>query len=196
MVKLILIIGVILAFLSIISNNMVYSIMFLAGYTLICGFILIWIGAEFLGYILIIVYVGAILLIFLFIVMVVDKEEPADENNNFLIYGTVSFLLIINLSIIYTIEDLSIRLSIVTNVLFDLNYLYDSIRCFESLYQDNFSYLIISGFLLLVALTTSILVLNIKKQHNVDTASYYKIWRDINKSITINKKKSSNDDKI
>ena len=59
------------------SNNIVYSLLCLISVFFLCGILLIALHVEFLGYMLIIVYVGAIAILFLFVVMTLDiaREE-------------------------------------------------------------------------------------------------------------------------
>lgn len=84
MINWLFIIGIFSALGTILSNNMVYSIIFLALYALICGITLIVIGAEFLGYMVIIIYVGAVIILFLFVVMMmeIEKEEVRDARSS------------------------------------------------------------------------------------------------------------------
>ena len=62
------------AFMVILSSNPVHSVLFL----ILCFFnsagIFLILGAEFLAFILVIVYVGAVAVLFLFVVMMLDVE--------------------------------------------------------------------------------------------------------------------------
>ena len=62
------------AFMVILSRNPVHSVLFL----ILCFFnsagIFLILGAEFLAFILVIVYVGAVAVLFLFVVMMLDVE--------------------------------------------------------------------------------------------------------------------------
>jgi len=59
------------------SRNIVYSLMSLVGAFLFSGALLVWMGLEFLGYVIIIVYVGAIAILFLFVVMTLDVSKES-----------------------------------------------------------------------------------------------------------------------
>lgn len=57
------------------AANAVYAILFLIGTFLSIGFVFIILGAEYLGLVLMIVYVGAIAILFLFILMLLDLRN-------------------------------------------------------------------------------------------------------------------------
>jgi len=57
------------------AANAVYAILFLIGTFLMIGFTFILLGAEYLGLVLMIVYVGAIAILFLFILMLLDLRN-------------------------------------------------------------------------------------------------------------------------
>ena len=65
-----------------VSKNTVHSVLFLIldFITISCLFIMI--GAEFLGMIMLIVYVGAVAVLFLFVVMMLNVAEKEDINLN------------------------------------------------------------------------------------------------------------------
>ena len=58
-----------------ISKNTVYSVFFLILVFVTISILFIMIGAEFLGMIMLIVYVGAVAVLFLFIVMMLNVSE-------------------------------------------------------------------------------------------------------------------------
>jgi NADH:ubiquinone oxidoreductase subunit 6 (subunit J) len=61
--------------LSIVHESIFFSIFFLITLFFISSFIFILIGFEFIGFLYLIVYVGAIAVLFLFMVMLFDKSE-------------------------------------------------------------------------------------------------------------------------
>mmetsp|Transcript_12275 Transcript_12275/g.17056 ORF Transcript_12275/g.17056 Transcript_12275/m.17056 type:complete len:103 (+) Transcript_12275:1965-2273(+) len=69
------------ATLVLISRNIVYALAFLVTTFFLSAVLLINSGLEFLGYVLIVVYVGAIAILFLFVVMTLDinNEELASS---------------------------------------------------------------------------------------------------------------------
>ena len=59
----------------IVSRNAVYSVFFLILVFVTVSILFIMIGAEFLGMIMLIVYVGAVAVLFLFVVMMLNVTE-------------------------------------------------------------------------------------------------------------------------
>ena len=68
-------IAVFAATMVIISRNTVYSVFFLILVFISISILFIMIGAEFLGMIMLIVYVGAVAVLFLFVVMMLNITE-------------------------------------------------------------------------------------------------------------------------
>jgi len=81
--------SVIFALYVIHSNNVVHSLMSLIFVFFLSGVILITLRVEFLGYMLIIVYVGAIAILFLFVVMTLDINR--EESNYALLKNTGNY---------------------------------------------------------------------------------------------------------
>ena len=85
-----------------ISRNTVYSVFFLILVFVTVSILFIMIGAEFLGMIMLIVYVGAVAVLFLFVVMMLNINEQVKKTykrkgfiNNIsvgLIVGIIIFL--------------------------------------------------------------------------------------------------------
>jgi NADH-quinone oxidoreductase subunit J len=87
------------------SKNTVYSVFFLIlVFTSITGLLLIA-EIEFLAIMLIIIYVGAITVLFLFVVMMLDIKKIDNKNNNNIylpIIFLISFIFFIQIYIIYS----------------------------------------------------------------------------------------------
>ena len=84
----------------VVSRNPVYSVLFLILAFFNAAALFLLIGAEFIAMILIIVYVGAVMVLFLFVVMMLDVDF-AELRAGFLIYlpvgATVGILLLVEL---------------------------------------------------------------------------------------------------
>ena len=65
-----------------VSKNTVYSVFFLILVFVSVSVLFIMIGAEFLGMIMLIVYVGAVAVLFLFVVMMLNVSQISKRNEN------------------------------------------------------------------------------------------------------------------
>ena len=65
-----------------ISRNTVYSVFFLILVFASVSALFIMIGAEFLGMIMLIVYVGAVAVLFLFVVMMLNVTEQKNQQSS------------------------------------------------------------------------------------------------------------------
>ena len=72
-------IAVISAIMVTVSKNTVYSVFFLILDFVSISFLFIMIGAEFLGMIMLIVYVGAVAVLFLFVVMMLNVAQQKNQ---------------------------------------------------------------------------------------------------------------------
>ena len=73
------IISVFSAIMVTVSRNTVYSVFFLILVFVSVSILFIMIGAEFLGMIMLIVYVGAVAVLFLFVVMMLNVAQQKNE---------------------------------------------------------------------------------------------------------------------
>jgi len=80
------------ALLVIISKNTVQSVLYLILVFLLCSLLFIYLGADFLGLIILIVYIGAIAVLFLFVVMMLNIRL-LENVFNFSIYMPLVLLL-------------------------------------------------------------------------------------------------------
>ena len=74
------IIAIFSAIMVTVSKNTVHSVFFLILDFITISFLFIMIGAEFLGMIMLIVYVGAVAVLFLFVVMMLNVSQLEEEN--------------------------------------------------------------------------------------------------------------------
>jgi len=110
--------AVIFSVLVVLMKNPIYSSLFLVGSFLPIATIYILMYAPFVAVIQILVYAGAILVLFTFVIMMIDlkeKEFKIDKSNiyRFLAFGVVSIFLIIMLSYVgfKTFPDNKIQVS-------------------------------------------------------------------------------------
>ena len=178
------------------SRNTVYSVFFLILDFISISCLFIMIGAEFLGMIMLIVYVGAVAVLFLFIVMMLNVAQQKNEwfssskNSKHIPIGLlVSLIIFLELIIvvggwkykpgIFTSSSIKIS-SDITNTHSIGNVLYtDYIHLFQ-----------ISGMILLVAMIGAI-ILTFRKRDRLKTQSYFKqISREKDDGVELIKVKS------
>lgn len=155
------------------SSNPVHSVLFLIFTFFNVSILFLLSNAEFLAMTLIIVYVGAVAVLFLFVVMMLNINEVLIKEG-FLKYFPFGFILItiFLLELFFVFKDITLKNTSsskmnISELLNKGNTNTESIGMF--LYTDFFIVFQISGFLLLVAMIGAIVLaknenLNIKSQ--------------------------------
>ena len=171
------IIAVISAIMVTVSKNTVHSVFFLILDFISISCLFIMIGAEFLGMIMLIVYVGAVAVLFLFVVMMLNVAQQknqwfaSQESSSHIPVGII-ISTIIFFELIIVIGGWKYKPD-----LFDLN---NSVNNFsvsnthslgQVLYTDYIHVFQLSGMILLVAMIGAI-VLTFRKRTGVKTQSY------------------------
>jgi len=171
------IIAVVSAIMVTVSKNTVHSVFFLILDFISISCLFIMIGAEFLGMIMLIVYVGAVAVLFLFVVMMLNVAQQknqwfaSEESSGHIPVGLI-ISTIIFFELIIVIGGWKYKPD-----LFDLN---NSINNFsvsnthslgQVLYTDYIHVFQLSGMILLVAMIGAI-VLTFRKRTGVKTQSY------------------------
>ena len=173
------IIAVISAIMVTVSKNTVHSVFFLILDFISISCLFIMIGAEFLGMIMLIVYVGAVAVLFLFVVMMLNVAQQknqwfaSQESSGHIPVGLI-LSTIIFFELIIVIGGWKYKPD-----LLDIN---NSVNNFsvsnthslgQVLYTDYIHVLQLSGMILLVAMIGAI-VLTFRKRSGVKTQSYLK----------------------
>ena len=160
-------------FLVVFSSNPVHSVLFLIFTFFNVAVVFLLSQAEFLAMTLIIVYVGAVAVLFLFVVMMLNINEVLVKEG-FLKYFPFGLLLIsiFFLELVFVFKDTQLHEQKITsmnisNLIKSGNQNTEAIGLF--LYTDFFIVFQISGFLLLVAMIGAIVLaknenLNVKSQ--------------------------------
>ena len=185
------IIAVISAIMVTVSKNTVHSVFFLILDFISISCLFIMIGAEFLGMIMLIVYVGAVAVLFLFVVMMLNVAQQKNQWFNSeatsshipigLIISTIIFfeLIIVIGGWKYKPELLSPNSTQISNEISNTHSLG------QVLYTDYIHVFQISGMILLVAMIGAI-VLTFRKREGVKTQSYLKqISRERSEGIEV-----------
>ena len=170
-------IAVVSAIMVTVSKNTVHSVFFLILDFISISCLFIMIGAEFLGMIMLIVYVGAVAVLFLFVVMMLNVAQQknqwfASEDNSKHIPVGLIISTIIFFELIIVIGGWKYKPD-----LFDLNNSMDNLNVSNThsigqiLYTDYIHVFQISGMILLVAMIGAI-VLTFRKREGVKKQSY------------------------
>ena len=173
------IIAVISAIMVTVSKNTVHSVFFLILDFISISCLFIMIGAEFLGMIMLIVYVGAVAVLFLFVVMMLNVAQQknqwfaSQESSGHIPVGLI-ISTIIFFELIIVIGGRKYKPD-----LFDINNSFNTFNVSNThalgqiLYTDYIHVFQLSGMILLVAMIGAI-VLTFRKREGVKKQSYLK----------------------
>ena len=186
------IIAVISAIMVTVSKNTVHSVFFLILDFISISCLFIMIGAEFLGMIMLIVYVGAVAVLFLFVVMMLNVAQQKNQWFNSesttsshipvgLIISTIIFfeLIIVVGGWKYKPELSNLNTTQISNEISNTHSLG------QVLYTDYIHIFQISGMILLIAMIGAI-VLTFRRREGLKTQSYLKqISRERSEGIEV-----------
>ena len=174
-----------------VSRNTVYSVFFLILVFISIAILFIMIGAEFLGMIMLIVYVGAVAVLFLFVVMMLNITEQLTERssrkglvNNISIGSIVGVIIFLELLVVvggWKYKGTFVPLS-ATNLNLDIS---NTHALGNILYTDYIHLFQISGMILLVAMIGAI-TLTFSKRENIKRQSYFdQIQREKDSAVSL-----------
>ncbi len=173
------IIAVISAVMVTVSKNTVHSVFFLILDFISISCLFIMIGAEFLGMIMLIVYVGAVAVLFLFVVMMLNVAQQKNqwfiskENSNHIPIGLL-ISVIIFFELIIVIGGWKYKPDLFDqNNLSIVNDVSNTHSLGMVLYTDYIHIFQISGMILLIAMIGAI-VLTFRQREGVKKQSYIK----------------------
>ena len=160
-----------------ISRNTVYSVFFLILVFISISILFIMIGAEFLGMIMLIVYVGAVAVLFLFVVMMLNVTEKVSRDStkkNFINNISVGYVVgaIIFLEMLVVIGGWKYKSNFITLSSADLS-ISNTHALGSILYTDYIHLFQISGIILLVAMIGAI-SLTFTRRENIKRQSYFR----------------------
>lgn len=167
----------------ILARNPVHSVLFLILTFFNASILFLLSGAEFLAMMLLVVYVGAVLVLFLFIVMMLNVDFVI-LRNSFTSYMPISivlaFVMLVELLFAFTTHNFYAK-PLTTIIAPESNIE----RIGKLLYTDYAFYFELSGLLLLIAMISSI-VLTLHHRNNVKRQSIAEqVLRDKDNSIEI-----------
>jgi NADH-quinone oxidoreductase subunit J len=184
-------------FMTIVSLNPVHSVLYLVFTFALSSLFVICLGAEFLGILLIIVYVGAIAVLFLFIVMMLNIEQEEKLGVNTKVYFLFSWSIVFILSKCFALlsygyfgvlQDKLLYVYIPSFYVYaqswvDYLFLTDNILALGMvLYTYYFHLLLIAGLILLLAMVASIsLALIPHENSSIKMLKYQDKYRQISR---------------
>jgi len=174
-----------------VSRNTVYSVFFLILVFISISILFIMIGAEFLGMIMLIVYVGAVAVLFLFVVMMLNITEQLTKRSsrkgliNYISVGSVVGVIIF-LELLVVVGGWKYKGTFVplssTNLNLDIS---NTHALGNILYTDYIHLFQISGMILLVAMIGAI-TLTFSKRENIKRQSYFdQIQREKDSAVSL-----------
>jgi len=184
-------IAVFAAIMVTVSRNTVYSVFFLILVFINISILFIMIGAEFLGMIMLIVYVGAVSVLFLFVVMMLNITEqltkPSSRKgliNNISVGSIVGVIIFLELLVVvggWKYKGTFVPLSAI-NLNLDIS---NTHALGNILYTDYIHLFQISGMILLVAMIGSI-TLTFSRRENIKRQSYFsQIEREKDSAVSL-----------
>ena len=174
-----------------VSRNTVYSVFFLILVFISISILFIMIGAEFLGMIMLIVYVGAVAVLFLFVVMMLNITEQLTERssrkgliNNISVGSIIGVIIFLELLVVvggWKYKGTFVPLSTI-NLNLDIS---NTHALGNILYTDYIHLFQISGMILLVAMIGAI-TLTFSKRENIKRQSYFnQIQREKDSAVSL-----------
>ena len=171
------------ALMVITSRSTVISVFFLILDFISVGCLFIMVGAEFLGMILLIVYVGAVAVLFLFVVMMLNvaQQKPSwfvGQKSTHIPSGLiVSVLILLELLVVVGGWKYKENIMSSSNLIIDTS-ITNTHSIGSVMYTDYILYFQLSGVILLLLMVGAI-ILTYRKRENEKTQSYLKqISRD------------------
>ena len=174
-----------------VSRNTVYSVFFLILVFISISILFIMIGAEFLGMIMLIVYVGAVAVLFLFVVMMLNITEQLAKRpsrkgliNNISVGSIVGVIIFLELLVVvggWKYKGTFVPLSTI-NLNLDIS---NTHALGNILYTDYIHLFQVSGMILLVAMIGAI-TLTFSKRENIKRQSYFdQIQREKDSAVSL-----------
>ena len=178
------------ALMVITSRSTINSVFFLILDFISVGCLFIMVGAEFLGMILLIVYVGAVAVLFLFVVMMLNVAQQKQswfvgQKSTHIPSGLIVSVLIF-LELLVVVGGWKYKENIMTSSNLVIDTAVSNTHSIGSvMYTDYVLYFQLSGVILLLSMVGAI-ILTYRKRENVKSQSYLKqISRDKSSAIML-----------
>ena len=171
-------IAIVSAIMLTVSKNTVHSVFFLILDFISISCLFIMIGAEFLGMMMLIVYVGAVAVLFLFVVMMLNVAQQKNEwfvsakNSSHIPVGLL-ISLIIFFELIIVIGGWKFKPDLITSMSLSIDQNITNTHLIGSvLYTDYIHIFQLSGMILLVAMIGAI-ILTFRQRSGLKRQSYF-----------------------
>ena len=195
-------IAIVSAIMVTVSKNTVHSVFFLILDFISISCLFIMIGAEFLGMIMLIVYVGAVAVLFLFVVMMLNVTQQKNEwfktskSSAHIPIGLVVSVIIF-FEILIVIGGWKYKPDLIDSISLEINSNLSNTHAIGTvLYTDYIHLFQLSGMILLVAMIGAI-VLTFRKREGLKRQSYFKqISREREQGVEVVKVESNKGVKI
>ena len=184
------------------SKNTVHSVFFLILDFISISCLFIMIGAEFLGMIMLIVYVGAVAVLFLFVVMMLNVAQQKNQwfesisNNTHIPIGLL-ISVVIFFELVIVVGGWKYKPDLLSSVSLEINQNITNTHSIGNiLYTDYIHLFQLSGMILLVAMIGAI-VLTYRKRSGIKRQSYLsQISREKSEGVSLVDVKSNQGVKI
>ena len=185
------IIAVFSAIMVVASKNTVHSVFFLILDFISISCLFIMIGAEFLGMIMLIVYVGAVAVLFLFVVMMLNVAQQKDKwfkgkiFTSHIPFGSL-ISIIIFLELIIVIGGWKYKPNLIETTSIQIDKSFTNTHALGNvIYTDYIHLFQLAGLILLIAMIGAI-VLTYRKRDGVKRQNYFKqVSREKKDSVTL-----------
>tara|TARA_B100001123_G_scaffold316537_1_gene354439 strand:- start:947 stop:1579 length:633 start_codon:yes stop_codon:yes gene_type:complete len=172
------IIAILCAIMVVVSRNTVHAVFFLILDFISIGCLFIMVGAEFLGMMMLIVYVGAVAVLFLFVVMIMNVSEQklswfrgSKKSNHIPIGLVISFVILLELIVVIGGWKYKSSFLEIESLTFDKE-LTNTHLIGNVMYTEYIHLFQISGIILLLSMIGAI-VLTYRKREGVKRQSYF-----------------------
>ena len=170
--------AILCAIMVVVSRNTVHAVFFLILDFISIGCLFIMVGAEFLGMMMLIVYVGAVAVLFLFVVMIMNVSEQklswfrgSKKSNHIPIGLVISFVILLELIVVIGGWKYKSSFLKIESLTFDKE-LTNTHLIGNVMYTEYIHLFQISGIILLLSMIGAI-VLTYRKRDGVKRQSYF-----------------------
>lgn len=175
---------IISVFLTISVNNAVYAVLFLISTFFSAMCILFLLNIDYLALMFILIYVGAITILFLFVVMMLKIKINEKNSTKFISFINILICCLVVYNIVCNVDIFNVFLNtdLVYTDWFSKLYYVDNIKMLgQVLFTNYYFYFILAGFVLLVGMFSSILL---SKDSNKSIRRYQLVFQQLSRDVS------------